>query len=179
MKIKYLVRLTLQLSITMGLLITNTSIAAAGGGKGEGVIGQVSNSVSNSLPVPTAKELEALGITPDAVQPLPSGGTATATAQLSWTASRMDGIAKSSLSADTIGTYSICATSTQLYMNSSPQGGGAQICASKTGGGFVSSTKSKVVASVFGKTWRVDTAHDFTKAGWSGWHPTLTVSTSL
>ena len=57
---------------------------------------------------------------------LPGGGTATATAQLSWTASKMEGKGKSSLSSDTVGTYSICATATQLYMNSSPQGGAAK-----------------------------------------------------
>jgi hypothetical protein len=180
MNIKQLVRLVFQASIVMSLLIANTSIAAAGGGKGGGdpIIGQVSNSVSNSLPVPTAKELGALGITPDASQPIPSGGTAIATAQLSWTAVTMYGKGISSLSSDTVGTLSICATATQLYMNSSPQGGAAQVCAAKTGGGSVTSTKSKTVVSVFGKTWRVDTSHGFSKTGYS-WYPSLTVSVSL
>lgn len=90
----------------------------------------------------------------------------------------MDGIANSSLSANTPGTYSICATATQLYMNGAPQGGAGQVCASKTGGGSVTSKKSKVVVSVYGKTWRVDTSHGFSKPGY-GWYPTLTVSVSL
>ncbi|MFZ5885431.1 MAG: hypothetical protein ACOYYI_16810, partial [Chloroflexota bacterium] len=115
---------------------------------------------------------------PLANQPLPSGGTATATAGLAWTASRMDGIARSSLSADTVGTYSICATAVQLFMNGSPQGGGAQSCAAKTGGGSVQSVKSKVVVSVYGKSWRVDTAHLFSKPGYQ-WSTTLSVSKNL
>ena len=75
MKIKQLVRLVMQVSIVMSLLIANTSLAAAGGGKGGDIIGQVSTTVSNSLPVPTSKEL---GFQPDASQPIPSGGTAIA-----------------------------------------------------------------------------------------------------
>jgi len=177
MKIKRLIRLIFQISIAMSLLIANTSIAAAGGGK-DGYIGQVSNSVSRLLPMPTTMELEKLGISPNATQPLPGGGTATATAILSWTASRMDGIAKSSLSSDTLSTYYICARVVQLYMNSVGQGDTSYNCAYKTGGGTVSRTKTKVVASVFGKTWRVDTAHEFSKTNY-GWYPTLTVSVSL
>ncbi len=178
MKIKQLVRLILQLSIMISLLIANTSIAAAGGGKGGDIIGQVSKSVTKSLPIPTAKELEALGITPDASQPITGGGTAIASAELSWTLAAMKGKAISSLSSDTVGELSICAMATQLYMNSSPQGGAGQVCAAKNAGGSVTSTKSKTVATVFGKTWRVDTAHGFSKSGWS-WYPTLTVSVSL
>lgn len=175
MNFKRLLRISIQASITMSLLFANTLSAAAGGGKGGGdYIGQVSTSVSKTLPNPTAKEL---GYQPDATQPLPSGGTATATAQLSWSASKMDGIGRSSLSSDTVGTYSICATAVQLYMNSSPQGGAGQVCAAKTGGGSVTSTKSKVVASVFGKTWRADTSHAFTKSGWGGWFPNLSTGT--
>jgi hypothetical protein len=163
--------------IMMSLLFTNISNVAAQGGNGGDYLGQVSVSASKSLPASKRGQ-------PDyqpngATQPLPGGGTATAVAQLAWTASRMDGISKSSLSSNTVGTYSICATAVQLYMNSSPQGGAGQVCAAKTGGGSVTSTKSKVVASVFGKTWRVDTSHAFTKSGWGGWFPSLTTSVSL
>ncbi|MBI5823861.1 MAG: hypothetical protein HZB18_07540 [Chloroflexi bacterium] len=173
MSMKKLIRLSFQTLIVMSLLIANTSSAAAGGGKGSDTyIGQVSASASKSLPLPKAGEP---GYQPNISQPLPGGGTATATAKLAWTVSRMDGIAKSSLSSNTVGTYSICATTVQLYMNSSPQGGAAQVCAAKTGGGSVTSKKSKVVASVFGKTWRVDTSHGFSKTGY-GWYPTLSVS---
>jgi hypothetical protein len=56
MKIKRLIRLILQISIVMSLLIANTSIAAAGGGKNGKIIGQVSNSAIKSLPTPTTKE---------------------------------------------------------------------------------------------------------------------------
>lgn len=176
MNIQNLVKPSLQLLIVISLLFVNTSSATAQDGNGgEEYIGQVSTTVTRTLPSPRKGEP---GFQPNASQPLPGGGTATATAQLSWTASRMDGIARSSLSSDTVGTYSICATATQLYMNGSPQGGAAQVCASKTGGGSVTSTKSKVVVSVFGKTWRVDTAHGFSKPGY-GWYPTLTVSVSL
>lgn len=176
MNIKQLIRLSFQTAIAISLLLANTISASADGGKGgNDYIGQVSASVSKSLPVLLSDKP---GNKPDASQPLPGGGTATATAGLAWTASRMDGIARSSLSTNTVGTYSICATAVQLYMNSVPQGGAGQVCAAKTGGGSVTSTKSKIVASVFGKTWRVDTSHGFSKPGY-GWYPTLTVSQSL
>ena len=177
MNIKKLIQFSFQTLIVMSLLFANVSSASAGGGKGgDDYIGQVSTSISKSLPRPTAREL---GFIPNATQPLPGGGTATATAQLAWSASRMDGNAKSSLSSDTPGTYSICATATQLYLDGSPQGGAGQVCASKTGGGSVTSTKSKVVLSVFGHSWRVDTSHAFTKSGWGGWFPNLSASANL
>jgi len=179
MKSKNVSQICFQLLIVIGLLVANTSTSAAGGGKGgnDHIIGQVSSSVTNDLPTPTAEELEKLGIMlPDANQPLPSGGTATAIANLTWNNVTMSGKAISQLSSDTIGTYSICATATQLYMNGSPQGGAGQVCAAKTGGGSVTSTKSKTVLNVHGITWRVDTNHAFTKSGWAGWFPSLTVS---
>jgi hypothetical protein len=178
MNIKQMTKICLQILIVMSLLIANTSIAAAGGGKGDDYVGQVSTSDSDSLPIPTAKELEKLGLSPDASQSLPGGGTATATAQLAWNSVRMDGIATSSLSSNTLPTYYLCARVVQLYMNSAPQGGTTYNCGYRTGGGSVSRTKSKVVTSVYGKTWRVDTAHEFSKTGYS-WYPTLTVSVSL
>jgi len=174
MNINRRLRFVFQTLIVLGLIIGNFSSVYAGGG--DGYIGQTSTSVSSTLPVP--KSIFDL-IMPMASQPLPNGGTATATAQLAWTASKMDGKGISSLSSNTVGTYSICATAVQLYMNSAPQGGAGQVCAAKTGGGSVTSTKSKVVASVFGKTWRVDTSHAFTKSGWAGWFPSLTTSVSL
>lgn len=176
MQIKSLIRFNLQILVVIGLLFANIpSASAQDGTAAQEYIGQVSVSTSKSLPAP--KSILNL-ILPLANQPLPSGGTATATAGLAWTASKMDGIARSSLSADTVGTYSICATATQLFMNSSPQGGGAQVCAAKTGGGSVTSVKSKVVVSVYGKSWRVDTAHQFSKPGWQ-WTTTLSVSKNL
>jgi hypothetical protein len=174
MKINNWLRFSFQMLIMISLLFTNISNVAAQGGGGGDYLGQVSVSESKSLPVPKG-DYQPNGAT----QPLPGGGNATATAQLAWTASRMDGIARSSLSSGAVGTYSICATAVQLYMNSSPQGGAGQVCAAKTGGGSVTSTKSKVVVSVFGKTWRVDTSHAFTKSGWGGWFPSLTTSVSL
>jgi hypothetical protein len=177
MNIKKFIRLGFQTLIVMSLLIANTSSAAAGGGKGgNDYIGQVSASESKSLPPPKAGEP---GFQPDASQPLPGGGTATATAGLAWNNVRMDGIARSSLSSDTFPTYNLCARATQLYMNSIPQGGNTiPTCGDRTGGGFVQNVKVKIVTSVFGKTWRVDTSHAFTKPGY-GWYPTLTVSVSL
>jgi hypothetical protein len=175
MNIKKLVQFGFQTFIVISLLLTNISNAAAQGEDDGGYIGEVSTVASRSLPVFKAGEL----LQPNASQPLPGGGSATATAQLAWTASRMDGIGRSSLSSNTPGTFSICATAVQLYMNSSPQGGAGQVCASKTGGGSVSSTRSKVVASVFGKSWRVDTSHAFTKSGWGGWFPNLSASVNL
>jgi len=173
MKIGKFIQAAFKVFIMTSLLVATTTSVSA---QGEDYIGQVSNSISRSLPTP--KSILNL-ISPLASQPLPGGGTATATALLSWSASKMDGKAISSLSANTPGTYSICATATQLFMNGSGQGGAGQVCASKTGGGSVTSTKSKIVASVFGKSWRVDTAHAFTKSGWNGWFPTLSASVNL
>src|SRR5688500_14388039 len=102
MNIKNLVKLSFQLLIMMRLLFANTFSVAAQDGDGEDYIGQVSMTVSKSLPSPKKG-----GIQPLASQPLPGGGTATATARLAWTASRMDGIAHSSLSSNTPGTYSV------------------------------------------------------------------------
>lgn len=146
-----------------GLLIANTLPAFAGGGKGgDDYIGEISVSVTYP---PEGS---------DAAFSLPGGGTATATAGLSWTASRMDGIARSSLSSDTVGTYTLCARVENLYMDSAPQGGYTiPVCGDRIAGGSVTQTKSKIVASVFGHTWQVNTRHDFTRPGWGGWHPAL------
>jgi hypothetical protein len=113
MRVKTFIRFNLQMLVVIGLLFANIpSAIAQDGTSGEEYIGQVSASTSKSLPAP--KSILNL-ILPLANQPLPSGGTATATAQLSWTASRMDGIARSSLSSNTVGTYNLCARVIQLY----------------------------------------------------------------
>ncbi|MEW6285406.1 MAG: hypothetical protein AB1509_04200 [Chloroflexota bacterium] len=178
MRIKSLIRFNLSMLVIIGLLFANIPNAIAQDGtSGEEYIGQVSVSTSKSLPAP--KSILNL-ILPLANQPLPSGGTATATAGLAWIASRMDGIARSSLSADTVGTYNLCARVIQLYMNSAPQGGyKTPTCGDRIAGGSVSQTKSKIVASVFGKTWQVKTDHTFlnNNTGWSWYTPNSTSAT--
>jgi hypothetical protein len=127
-----------QISIAMSLLIANTSIAAAGGGKNGKIIGQVSNSAIKSLPTPTTKELRAWGIMPNATQPVPSGGTATATAGLEWSYITMYSTAKSSLSSNTLGVYNLCARVVRLIMNGVVQGThSSPVCGDRTGGGVV------------------------------------------
>lgn len=169
---KQLIRITLQISIVMSLLIANTSLAAADGG--DEIIGQVSKTVSKSIPKPTKK----VGITPDLTNQISGGGTAVATNSLSWSFSVMYGKAISSLSSDTVGTLSVCATATQLYMDGTPQGGGAQVCGARGAGGSVTSTKNKTVVTVFGHTWQLNTNHGFSKPGYS-WYPSITNSVSL
>lgn len=172
MNIQNLVKPSLQLLIVISLLFVNTSSATAQDGNGgEEYIGQVSTTVTRTLPSPRKGEP---GFQPNASQPLPGGGTATATAQLAWNQSVMDGIARSSLSSNTVGTYNLRARVIQLYMNGAPQGGyTTPTCGDRIAGGSVSQKKSKVVASVFGKTWQVNTDHIFTKSGWSGWYVSL------
>jgi hypothetical protein len=86
----------------------------------------------------------------------------------------MDGIARNSLSSGAIGTHNLCARVIQLYMNSAPQGGyTTPACGNRIAGGSILEKKTKVVTSVFGKTWQVNTDHTFTKPGWSGWHTGL------
>ena len=87
MNSKKIPQIIFQMLIVISLLVATTSSVSA---QGEDYIGQVSASASKSLPFP-----KTILITPLASQPLPGGGTATATAQLAWTASRMDGTAKS------------------------------------------------------------------------------------
>lgn len=169
MNIKMLIRLNFQVLIIMSLLVVNTSsVAAQEGDGGEDYIGQVSTTATKTLPSPKKGEP---GFQPNASQPLPGGGSATATAQLSWNTTIMDGIAKNSLSSSAVGTYNLCARVIQLYMNSTPQGGyTTPACGNRIAGGSIQQKKSKVVASVFGKTWQVNTDHSFTKPGWSGWY---------
>jgi hypothetical protein len=66
-------------------------------------------------------------------------------------------------------------------MNSAPQGGyTTPNCGDRIAGGSISQTKSKIVASVFGKTWRVNTDHTFVNknTGWS-WYTSNSTSVSL
>jgi len=176
MRTKNFMRLNIQILVVISLLFTNIPSALAQEGDDGDYIGQVSTTATKTLPTPKKGEP---GFQPNVSQPLPGGGTATATAQLAWTVSRMDGIAKSSLSSNTFGVYGLCARVAQLYMNGAAQGSSLQICRDRTGGGSVTATKSKVVASVFGKLWRADTEHQFAKTGWGGWNPTLTVQIQL
>lgn len=163
MKIKQLVRLVLQLSIAMSLLVANTSIAGAGGGKGDDIIGQVSKSVTKSLPIPKAGEF---GYEPDAAKALPSGGTASAFAGLEWSSITMYSTATSSLSSNTLGVYNLCARVIRLVMNGVVQGThSTPKCGDRTGGGSVSDPLNKTVATgVRNKTWKADTYHNFVKS---------------
>ncbi|MCZ2122725.1 MAG: hypothetical protein LC108_10720 [Anaerolineales bacterium] len=83
MNLERLLRIGLQITIVIGLLSANTSmVAAQDGSGGEEYIGQVSATKTQSLP---SLLKDRPGIQPNASQPLPGGGTATATAQLAWT----------------------------------------------------------------------------------------------
>lgn len=179
MNIKQIVRICLQLSIVMSLLIANTSIAAAGGGKGGDIIGKATNSVSNSFPIPTPKELEKWGFSPDAAKSLPSGGTASAVAMLEWSTITMYSTATSSLSSNTVGSYNTCARVIRLLMNGVSQGSHSNPqCNDLFGGGSITDSLNKTVASgVRGKTWKVDTYHDFVNnsTGYA-WHTPLSVT---
>ncbi len=110
-------------------------------------------------------------------QQLPGGGSAYAQAQIGWAVLRVDGIAKTSLSSGVTGTFSICAKADEVFKDGTSMGGVGQICASKTGGGSVKSTK-KVFTAPFGHLWQVDTEHSVTAAGFN-WYPTNTLSTFI
>jgi len=175
MNIRRLVQLGLVMLIVMSLSFATTTSAAAGGGGDDeetpnDYVGQVSTTTSDAIPHLTKGKP---GIQPNAVNPVPGGGYATAQATLAWAAARMDGIAKTSLSSGVTGTFSLCATATQVYKNSVPKGGAGQVCGARTGGGSVQSKKS-VYEYVFGYTWRLDTNHAVTASGYS-WYPSLTV----
>ncbi len=163
------------LLIVASLLFVNTSSVFADGGDSSketpnDYIGQVNATTSDALPALTVIRP---GILPNAVNPVPRGGYATAQATLAWAVARMDGIADTSLSSSVIGTYSLCATATQVYKNGVPKGGAGTVCGARTGGGSVQSKKS-VYEYVFGYTWRLDTNHAVTASGY-GWYPRLTI----
>jgi hypothetical protein len=156
------------LLVAVGLIFSATTSALASEGDDSketpnDYVGWATSSTSDNLP----------GIQPNAVNPVPGGGYATAQSSLGWTAARMDGIANTSLSANAQGTFSLCATSTQVYKNGVPKGGAGQVCGSRTGGGSVQSKKS-VYEYVFGHSWRLDTNHAATASGYS-WYPSLTI----
>ncbi len=164
----------LSLLIVAGLLFSTASSVLADGDDSKDTpndyIGQVSATTSDVLPVRAGIRP---GIQPNAVNPVPGGGYAIAQATLAWAVARMNGIADTSISSGVQGTYSLCATATQVYKNGVPKGGAGQVCGSRTGGGSVRSTKS-VYEYVFGYTWRLDTNHAVTAPGYS-WYPSLTV----
>jgi len=74
--------------------------------------------------------------------------------------------AKSSLSSNTLGVYNLCARVVRLIMNGVVQGTHSRpVCGDRTGGGVVVDNLNKTVASgVRGKTWKVDTYHNFVKS---------------
>lgn len=168
-------KLLLSLLIVASLLFVTTSSALADGGDDgketpDDYIGQVSATTSDALPTRTGSRP---GIQPNAVNPVPGGGYATAQATLAWAVARMDGIADTGLTSNVQGTYSLCATATQVYKNGVPKGGAGQVCGARTGGGSVRSKKS-VYEYVFGYTWQLDTNHAVTAPGYS-WYPSLTI----
>lgn len=159
--------------IVLGLLLVTATNAMAGDGNDnepDDYVGQVSTTISDTIPrLKPGKQ----GIQPNATNPVPGGGYATAQATLAWAAARMDGIANTGLSSGVTGTFSLCATATQVYKNGTPKGGAGQVCGSRTGGGSVQSKKS-IYEYVFGYTWRLDTNHAVTAPGYS-WYPSLTI----
>lgn len=164
MKVKQLIQFGFQTLIVVSLLFTSVSSVSAQGGGGGEIIGQVSVSVS--------KELQRRTMPNGATQPLPGGGTATATAQLSWSLAAMDGIARSSLNASTVNIFYTCARVEQLLMNGIPQNGTTNQCGNRGAGGSIQAKRTVVVAPA-GKRWQVNTRHSFERSGWSGWYPAL------
>jgi hypothetical protein len=170
-----IMKILLSSLIMAGLLFSTTAnVLADDGDNGKETpndyIGQVSTAISDVLPGRAGMRP---GIQPNAVNPVPGGGYATAQATLAWAVARMDGIADTSLSSSVQSTYSLCATATQVYKNGVPKGGAGQVCGARSGGGSVRSKKS-VYEYVFGYTWRLDTNHSVTAPGYS-WHPSLTI----
>lgn len=167
------IKLGLSILTVLGLLLVTTTNAMAGDENDNELndyVGQESTTISDVIPrLKPSKQ----GIQPNATNPVPGGGYATAQATLAWAAARMDGIAVTSLSSSVTGTFSLCATATQVYKNGTPKGGAGQVCGARTGGGSVQSKKS-VYEYVFGNTWRLDTNHAVTASGYS-WYPSLTI----
>lgn len=136
-------KLMFSLLVAASLLFVNTSSVLADGGDDSketpnDYTGQVSAATSDALP---ARTVIRPGIQPNAVNPVPGGGYAIAQATLAWAVARMDGIADTSLSSSVVGTYSLCATATQVYKNGVPKGGAGTVCGARTGGGSVQSKR--------------------------------------
>ena len=174
MNIKNYKQFSLSILFVLSLLfITPKTVALSGKEKDKtpnDLIGHVSTSKTNAIPYLHTGRAGILG----GVHQLPGGGTATVTANLGWTAARMEGAAITQLSSNTYGTFSICAKAVQMYKNGVQKGGAGQVCGSRTGGGSISSTQI-VYEYVFGSTWRVDTTHGVTAQGFS-WYPSQTIS---
>jgi hypothetical protein len=164
MKVKPLVQFGFQIITVVSLLFTSVASVSAQGGGGD-IIGQVSVSVSKELPRRTMPN--------GATQPLPGGGTATATASLSWSQAVMDGIARSSLNASTVSIFYVCARVENLLLNGVPNGGTTNQCGNRGAGGSITATKRLWVDPVAGNRWQVNTRHSFQRSGWSGWYPYL------
>lgn len=116
-------KLLLSLLIVASLLFVTTSSALADGGDDgketpDDYIGQVSATTSDALPNRMGSRP---GIQPNAVNPAPGGGYAIAQATLAWAIARMDVVAETSLTSDVQGTYSLCATATQVYKDGVPR----------------------------------------------------------
>ena len=163
-------RIACVILTVFALAISNIQIALADGDSN--YIGTVSSQVTKELPKPVS--FGKVHISPLAINPMPGGGTATAQATLGWTALRMDGTAKTSLSSGVTGTYSLCAQVVQMYKDGVAKGGNVQVCSSKSGGGSIS-TIYKVYELVAGATWRLDTYHGVSASGYNWWPP-LTIS---
>lgn len=172
MNTRKLIKFSLSMLTMFGLLFSafTSVMAEESDNESNDYVGQVSTTASDAIPRLKGNKPE---ISPNIVNPVPGGGNAIAQATLGWAAARMDGIANTSLSSGVAGTFSLCATATQVYKNGTPKGGAGQVCGSRTGGGSVQSKKS-VYEYVFGFTWRLDTNHAVTASGYS-WYPSLTI----
>jgi len=109
-----------------------------------------------------------------ATQQLPGGGYAYAEVILSWSPLSASGKAKTGLSSDAQGTYSVCSQVVDVKKNSVSQGGASLLCYAKTAG--QSYTRTKVVyGAPYQKTWQVDTYHGVSSGGFNWW-PSLSLT---
>jgi len=109
-----------------------------------------------------------------ATQSLPGGGYAYAEVILSWSPLSASGKAKTGLSSDAQGTYSLCARVVDVKKNSVSQGGASLLCYAKTAGQSYTRTKT-VYGAPYQATWQVDTYHGVSAAGFSWW-PSLSLT---
>jgi hypothetical protein len=160
-KMKASIRIILALLFMSGLLfIASPSYAGDGGGTDEPREREEEGSVSSGLLAAT--------------QQLPGGGYAYAEVLLSWSPLSASGKAKTGLSSGVQGTFSLCSEVVEVYKNGVQQGGASLQCASKTAGQSITRTKT-VTGSPYQKTWRVDTYHGVSAAGFSWW-PSLSLT---
>ena len=107
-------------------------------------------------------------------QQVPGGGYAYAEVILSWSPLSASGKAKTGLSNDVQGTFSLCSQVVDVKKNNVSQGGASLQCASKTAGQSITRTKT-VYGAPYQATWRVDTYHGVSAAGFSWW-PSLSLT---